>query len=85
MPPSPYGRRSNSLGCPLRIADARGTGESFVMDGNVLQDTGRALVRALRDRGIVVPASGILCQQGIAHLGEIEAGLVQFMLLTPCR
>ncbi|HEY5998600.1 MAG TPA: cobalamin-dependent protein, partial [bacterium] len=52
----------------------------------------RALVRALRDRGINVLASGILCmehhtpdniQEDIDHLTDLEADFVQFMLLTP--
>ena len=50
------------------------------------------LVRALRDRGINVLASGILCmehhtpeniQEDIDHLTDLEADFVQFMLLTP--
>ena len=52
----------------------------------------RRLVRALRDRGITVLGSGILCmehhtpdniQQDIDFLVELEADMVQFMLLTP--
>jgi len=51
-----------------------------------------ALVRELRDRGINVLASGILCmehhtpeniQEDIDHLVDLEADFVQFMLLTP--
>jgi len=52
----------------------------------------QALVRELRDRGISVLASGILCmehhtpenmQDDIDFLVELEADFVQFMLLTP--
>jgi hypothetical protein len=52
----------------------------------------RALVQGLRDRGISVLASGILCmehhtpenmQDDIDFLVELEADFVQFMLLTP--
>jgi hypothetical protein len=52
----------------------------------------RALVQGLRDRGISVLASGILCmehhtpqnmQKDIDFLVELEADFVQFMLLTP--
>ncbi len=52
----------------------------------------RALVQDLRDRGIAVLASGILCmehhtpdniQQDIDYLVGLEADFVQFMLLTP--
>jgi radical SAM superfamily enzyme YgiQ (UPF0313 family) len=52
----------------------------------------RALVQDLRDRGIAVLASGILCmehhtpdniQQDIDFLVGLEADFVQFMLLTP--
>ena len=52
----------------------------------------RILVRSLRDRGIAVLASGILCmehhtpenmQSDIDFLVELESDLVQFMLLTP--
>jgi radical SAM superfamily enzyme YgiQ (UPF0313 family) len=140
----------------VRIADARGTDDFFVMDENFLKDTRRArellvemerhgrffrfqvfssaeaimafgldelvrlgvnfvwmgvecksrdanfaknsgvdprtIVRALRDRGINVLASGILCmehhtqenlQEDIDHLTDLEADFVQFMLLTP--
>ncbi len=50
------------------------------------------LVRELRDRGINVLASGILCmehhtqeniQEDIDHLVDLEADFTQFMLLTP--
>jgi hypothetical protein len=49
-------------------------------------------VRELRDRGITVLASGILCmehhtqeniQEDIDHLVDLEADFTQFMLLTP--
>ena len=52
----------------------------------------RKLVRDLRDRGIAVLASGILCmehhtpeniQDDIDFLVELESDFVQFMLLTP--
>jgi hypothetical protein len=52
----------------------------------------RALVRGLRDRGISVLGSGILCmehhtpdniQQDIDFLVGLDADMVQFMLLTP--
>ena len=52
----------------------------------------KALIRELRDRGIVVLASGILCmehhtqeniQDEIDYLVSLEADLAQFMLLTP--
>jgi len=52
----------------------------------------RRLVRELRDRGINVLASGILCmehhtqeniQEDIDHLVDLEADFAQFMLLTP--
>ena len=52
----------------------------------------RTLVRSLRDRGIAVLASGILCmehhtpeniQSDIDFLVGLESDLVQFMLLTP--
>jgi len=52
----------------------------------------RTLVRDLRDRGIAVLASGILCmehhtpdniQEDIDYLVGLEADFVQFMLLTP--
>jgi len=52
----------------------------------------RTLVRSLRDRGIAVLASGILCmehhtpsniQSDIDFLVRLESDLVQFMLLTP--
>lgn len=52
----------------------------------------RALVRGLRDRGISVLGSGILCmehhtpeymQEDIDYLVDLETDFVQFMLLTP--
>jgi radical SAM superfamily enzyme YgiQ (UPF0313 family) len=52
----------------------------------------KPLIRALRERGINVLASGILCmehhtpeniQEDIDHLVDLEADFVQFMLLTP--
>ena len=52
----------------------------------------KRLVRDLRDRGINVLASGILCmehhtpeniQEDIDHLVDLEADFTQFMLLTP--
>ncbi len=52
----------------------------------------RWLVRELRNRGITVLASGILCmehhtqqniQEDIDHLVDLEADFTQFMLLTP--
>ncbi len=52
----------------------------------------RALVRDLRDHGVSVLASGILCmehhtpdniQQDIDYMVGLEADMVQFMLLTP--
>ena len=56
------------------------------------QRDARALVADLRDHGISVLASGILCmehhtpdniQQDIDYLCEVEADMVQFMLYTP--
>jgi hypothetical protein len=52
----------------------------------------KPLVRELRERGINVLASGILCmehhtpeniQEDVDHLTDLEADFVQFMLLTP--
>jgi hypothetical protein len=52
----------------------------------------RAMVRELRDHGVSVLASGILCmehhtpdniQQDIDYMVGLEADMVQFMLLTP--
>jgi radical SAM superfamily enzyme YgiQ (UPF0313 family) len=64
-------------------------------DANFAKNSGadpRVLVRALRDRGINVLASGILCmehhtqeniQEDIDYLTDLQADFVQFMLLTP--
>ena len=69
--------------------------ESSSPRGNFAKNEGldaRRLVQQLRDRGIVVLASGILCQehhtpdniqQDIDFMVELEADMVQFMLLTP--
>ncbi|MBI5014570.1 MAG: cobalamin B12-binding domain-containing protein [Deltaproteobacteria bacterium] len=69
--------------------------EAGGQQGNYAKNEGidaRALVRELRSRGIVVLASGILCQehhtpdnmqQDVDFLVGIEPDLVQFMLLTP--
>jgi hypothetical protein len=63
--------------------------------GNYAKNEGidaRLLVRELRNRGIVVLASGILCQEhhtpdnmqaDVDFMVGLEADLVQFMLLTP--
>ena len=68
--------------------------ESSTAQGNFEKNRGvdtRALVRDLRDRGIRVLASGILCQEHhtqatiqteIDFMVDLEADLVQFMLLT---
>jgi hypothetical protein len=68
--------------------------ESSSPEGNFEKNRGvdaRGLVRELRDRGIRVLASGILCQehhtqaniqQDIDFMIGLEADLVQFMLLT---
>ncbi|MFH1463859.1 MAG: cobalamin-dependent protein [Pseudomonadota bacterium] len=64
-------------------------------EGNFEKNEGldaRALVRSLRERGIVVLASGILCQEhhtpdnmqrDIDFMTDLQADFVQFMLLTP--
>jgi len=69
--------------------------EASSAKGNFEKNKGvdaKALTRALRDRGIIVLASGILCQEhhtpdniqtDIDFMVDLEADLVQFMLLTP--
>jgi hypothetical protein len=69
--------------------------EASGSQGNYPKNEGvdaRALIREMRERGIVVLASGILCQEhhtpaniqeDIDFLVGLEADLVQFMLLTP--
>lgn len=69
--------------------------ESSTRQGNYAKNEGvdaRALVQALRDRGISVLASGILCdehhtpdsiQAEIDFMVGLEADMVQFMLFTP--
>lgn len=69
--------------------------ESATREGNYAKNDGvdaRLLVRELRDRGITVLASGILCaehhtpeniQEDVDFLVGLEADMVQFMLLTP--
>ena len=69
--------------------------ESSSPRGNFVKNEGvnaRKLVQDLRDRGVVVLASGILCQehhtpdnigQDIDFMVGLEADMVQFMLLTP--
>ncbi|MBI5446910.1 MAG: cobalamin B12-binding domain-containing protein [Deltaproteobacteria bacterium] len=69
--------------------------EASGSEGNYPKNEGvdaRALVRELRERGVVVLASGILCQEhhtpaniqgDIDFLVGLEADLTQFMLLTP--
>ncbi len=69
--------------------------ESSSPRGNFEKNAGldaRKLVQQLRDRGIVVLASGILCQEhhtpdniqeDIDFMIELEADMVQFMLLIP--
>ena len=69
--------------------------ESSSPRGNFVKNAGvdaRQLVQDLRDRGIVVLASGILCQehhtpdniqQDIDFMVQLEADMVQYMLLTP--
>ena len=69
--------------------------ESSSPKGNFVKNAGvdaRKLVQELRDRGIVVLASGILCQEhhtpdniseDIDFMVGLEADMVQFMLLTP--
>lgn len=69
--------------------------ESSSEQGNYAKNAGvnpRELVKELRRRGIIVLASGILCQehhtpeniqQDIDFMVELKADFVQFMLLTP--
>ncbi len=69
--------------------------ESSSPEGNFVKNEGidpKALIAQLRDRGIVVLASGILCQEhhtqenmqaDIDFMCELESDFVQFMLLTP--
>ena len=69
--------------------------ESATRTGNYAKNDGldaRRLVRELRDRGITVLASGILCAEhhtpenigaDIDFMVSLEADMVQFMLLTP--
>ena len=69
--------------------------ESATRSGNYAKNEGvdaRLLTRELRDRGITVLASGILCaehhtpgniQAEIDFMVGLEADMVQFMLLTP--
>jgi len=69
--------------------------EAGSRQGNYPKNEGvdaRALIRELRERGIVVLASGILCQEhhtptniqnDIDFLVGLEPDLLQFMLLTP--
>ena len=69
--------------------------ESASTKGNFEKNIGvdpKALIRQLRDRGIVVLASGILCQEhhtpenmqaDIDFMCDLESDFVQFMLLTP--
>lgn len=69
--------------------------ESASVEGNFEKNAGidpRPLVRDLRDHGVHVLVSGILCQehhtpaniqQEIDYLVGLEADFVQFMLLTP--
>ena len=69
--------------------------ESASTKGNFEKNVGIdpvALIKQLRDRGIVVLASGILCQEhhtpenmqaDIDFMCELESDFVQFMLLTP--
>ena len=69
--------------------------EASSSKGNFEKNKGidaKALTKELRDRGIIVLASGILCQEhhtqeniqgDIDFLVGLEADLVQFMLLTP--
>jgi hypothetical protein len=69
--------------------------ESSTEEGNFAKNQGinpRALVKDLRDRGIIVLASGILCAEhhtpenivkDINFMVELESDFVQFMLLTP--
>jgi len=69
--------------------------ESASTTGNFEKNIGidpKALISQLRDRGIVVLASGILCQEhhtqdnmqaDIDFMCDLESDFVQFMLLTP--
>ncbi|MDY6989666.1 MAG: B12-binding domain-containing radical SAM protein [Thermodesulfobacteriota bacterium] len=69
--------------------------EASSSEGNFEKNRGidaRRLTKQLRDRGIIVLASGILCQEhhtqdniqtDIDFMVALEADLVQFMLLTP--
>jgi hypothetical protein len=69
--------------------------ESSTEEGNFAKNQGinpRALVKDLRDRGIIVLASGILCAEhhtpenigkDIDFMVDLESDFVQFMLLTP--
>ncbi len=69
--------------------------ESSTRQGNYAKNEGvdaRALVRELRNRGISVLASGILCAEhhtpenigtDVEFMVGLEADMVQFMLLTP--
>ncbi len=69
--------------------------ESSTEQGNYDKNRGvdpRALVAQLRSRGIIVLASGILCQEhhtpdnigrDIDYLVDLQSDFVQFMLLTP--
>ncbi len=69
--------------------------ESSSAQGNFEKNVGidpRVLVRQLRDRGIIVLASGILCQEhhtrenmqaDIDFMTDLQSDFVQFMLLTP--
>jgi radical SAM superfamily enzyme YgiQ (UPF0313 family) len=69
--------------------ECKDRGRNF--DKNRETEPGR-LIRELRDRGIGVLASGILCmehhtqeniQEDIDHLVDLESDFVQFMLFTP--
>ena len=69
--------------------------EASGSEGNYAKNEGidaRRLIRELRDRGVTVLASGILCQEhhtpenmqvDIDFMVGLEADFVQFMLLTP--
>ena len=69
--------------------------ESSSEEGNFAKNQGidpRKLVKELRDRGIIVLASGILCAEhhtpenigkDIDFMVQLESDFVQFMLLTP--
>lgn len=69
--------------------EASGSEENFEKNKDI---DAKHLTKELRDRGIIVLASGILCQEhhtkeniqtDIDFLVGLEADLVQFMLLTP--